>query len=375
MRFYTPSLKNPFPKVFKTPLKKEPSTPFPHPSKTSSVNGHEGHTQEIQMSTDSIRKYAEPICNPTQKSLTPSSRNEELPEFLRSPPNMPGGNLPENNNLLKQVSKNPHSETRLKELEAPQNIEISNEHAKMRGELENWTKSAPTEIEKKGRVHSSDKILDAHINLLPELDLRSQHLTSMPDCLGKLIFLKHLNLSGNPLVEFPSRQIIQLKGLQTIQLSMNESGGTPIRRSHEVLHDLGYKTVNFPQGNSRAKVLHALPDNDTALYTTDLGPCLAVMIMQENKVLCAHVDSYSGGGLGGLSTHELLSRHIKPNTVNSKIFLVGANEQGSAANLRGVLISFQKLGIVECVKMASLGEGNTSTTLDLKNKMAYVGRG
>lgn len=242
-------------------------------------------------------------------------------------------------------------------------------------ELEMQIENAFSKEEKEGLISTKRDILDCFTNQRTELDLSHRSLTLIPACLGKLTSLQHLNLSGNPLKKFPADQLLQLKNLQTIQLSMNEGDEGPKRRSYDSFQEHGYNVIYFKQGNSNAKVFSSPPAQETALYTTDLDPCLAVMVMQKNITLCAHVDTFSGRGIGGLPTEELLRRHIKTGEKNTQIFLVGANSQGSAGNVKGVLTSLQKMGLHHQVKMASLGNGDTSATLDIKNKTAYVSKG
>lgn len=242
-------------------------------------------------------------------------------------------------------------------------------------ELSHWTNEATQEEERQGRVKASDQIYACSIDSSIELDLSYYGLTTVPNCLGSLTTLQHLNLSGNALLTFPFEQILQLNQLQDIQLSMNEYTGSPIKCSHEILAKKGYTMTFFAQGNVNTKVLSSFPSEPNALYTTDLDPCLAVMIIQENTILCVHVDSFGKSGIGGISLDTILYRHLVPNKKATRVFLVGANSQGSAGNLRGVLYALQKLELHSCIKMASLGNGHTSATLDLDNKVVYVGKG
>jgi hypothetical protein len=240
-------------------------------------------------------------------------------------------------------------------------------------DLDHWIANAPSSRERVGRERAAADIFDAYLHARTELDISGRFLTELPPCLGKLKSLLHLNTARNPLTVFPAAQLIGLDNLQDLQLSMNAEGGAPQRLGHEKLRERGYELIHFKQGNSNTRVLPSMQAKATALYTTDLDPCLAVMIMQGDSAVCDHVDSYGGSGVGRLSTHDVLRKHIRADRDDTQIFLVGANAQGSAANLRGVLRVLQELGVMHCVNMASIGNGHTSATLDLKDRTAYVG--
>jgi hypothetical protein len=55
--------------------------------------------------------------------------------------------------------------------------------------------------------------------------------------------------------------------------------------------------------------------------------------------------------------------------------LVGANAQGSAANVRGVLSVLKTFGLERCITMASLGNNHTSAMLQVGKGQGYVGFG
>lgn len=246
----------------------------------------------------------------------------------------------------------------------------------LNGDLKNWAAAAPTPEEGKARAAACSEIMNNFQCHNETLDLSERGLTALPDALGALTHLKHLNLTGNPLQAFPAKAIMQLGSLQTLQLAMNkENHGVPFRRSHERFADEGYKLQFFAQGNNRAQVIHQPPRQKTALFTTDLAPCLAAMIVQDGKSLALHMDNPQRSGSGGIPLEDMLSRHLHPSARKTEVFLVGANDQGSAGNVRAMLAALNKHGVADNISMASLGNGHTSATLDVNNQKAWVGFG
>ncbi len=246
----------------------------------------------------------------------------------------------------------------------------------LHGDLKSWTAAAPTAEEGKARAAACSEIMNNFQCRGETLDLSERGLTALPDSLGALTHLKHLNLSGNPLQTFPAKALLQLDSLQTLQLAMNQHNqGVPFRRSHERFADEGYKLQFFAQGNNRAQVIHQPPRQKTALFTTDLAPCLAAMIVQDGKSLALHMDNPQRSGSGGIPLEDMLSRHLHPSARKTEVFLVGANDQGSAGNVRAMLAALNKHGVANNISMASLGNGHTSATLDVNNQKAWVGFG
>lgn len=246
----------------------------------------------------------------------------------------------------------------------------------LHGDLKNWAAAAPSAEESKARAAASSEIMNNFQCRGETLDLSERGLTALPESLGALTHLKHLNVSGNPLQTFPAKALLQLGSLQTLQLAMNQQNqGVPFRRSHERFADEGYKLQFFAQGNNRAQVIHQPPRQKTALFTTDLAPCLAAMIVQDGKSLALHMDNPQRSGSGGIPLEDMLSRHLHPSARKTEVFLVGANDQGAAGNVRAMLAALNKHGVANNICMASLGNGHTSATLDVNNQRAWVGFG
>ncbi|WP_128176859.1 leucine-rich repeat domain-containing protein [[Pantoea] beijingensis] len=251
-------------------------------------------------------------------------------------------------------------------------MHLSDLHA----DLKSWAAAAPTAGEATVRASASHVISDAFQCRGESLDLSGRGLTSLPDSLGGLTQLKQLNVSDNPLQAFPTKALLTLTSLQTLQLGMNkQNDGVPFRRSHERFADEGYKLQFFAQGNNRAQIMQQPPRQKTALFTTDLAPCLAAMIVQDGKSIALHMDNPKRSGSGGLPLEDAFARHLLRSAQDTQVFLVGANDQGSAGNVRAMLSTLDKHGLANNISMASLGNGHTSATLDVNNRQAWVGFG
>ncbi|MGF6851297.1 hypothetical protein [Paraburkholderia sp. CI3] len=214
-------------------------------------------------------------------------------------------------------------------------------------------------------------------DLPPEasFSLDKRHLPALPELRGAPASVIDLDLSGHPLKEFPVEQLLAMTKLQNLKLSMNAETGTPTRKSLKALTEEGLSPVWVRQGNSSAQVVNVHASAKTVLYTTDLDPCLAVMIVQGDKAMLMHVDSFSGRGSGRTSVRDVLLRHITPNGTDTSIMLVGANAQGAAANVRGVLSTLKSMGLEKNITMASLGNGHSSASLHVGGARGYVAFG
>jgi hypothetical protein len=195
--------------------------------------------------------------------------------------------------------------------------------------------------------------------------------------LNSLTELRHLDFGEKVLTAFPMQQLLQATQLQTLRLSVNQSGLDLPRKSAGDLKAMGRDIQWVEQGNRNAKVV--LFDTDgkpsQALCTKDLDPCLAVMIFQPGLCLLMHVDHPGHGGVGATSVAEMLRRHVKTNEVQTEIALVGCNSQGSVGNLRSVLQVVNELQLENAVVMASLGNRHSSCSMDLMTKHNFVGFG
>jgi Leucine-rich repeat (LRR) protein len=205
--------------------------------------------------------------------------------------------------------------------------------------------------------------------------LANRGLSAIPKDFGALGQITDLDLSGNELKEFPVEQLLGMTSLQNLKLSMESTTGKPVRKSHDAFVDQGCQITYVRQGNALAKVIDVRKSPNTVLFTTDLDPCLALSVIQGDKALLMHVDSFSGQGSGRRSVHDVLSLHIKPNEKDTRVMLVGANAQGSASNVRGVLSVLKTFGLERCITMASLGNNHTSAMLQVGNGQGYVGFG
>lgn len=210
-----------------------------------------------------------------------------------------------------------------------------------------------------------------HSPTVPTVALASLGLNELPRDIGPLTQIADLDLSGNELKAFPVNQLLGMASLQNLKLSMESRIGKPMRKSHEALAEQGCRMMFVRQGNASAKVVDIKMASNTVLYTTDLDPCLALSIIHGGKALLMHVDR----GVGRLSVRDVLTRHIKRNVQDTRVMLVGANAQGSAANVRGVLSVLRELGLAQCITMASLGNNHTSAMLHVGNGEGYVGFG
>jgi hypothetical protein len=219
---------------------------------------------------------------------------------------------------------------------------------------------------------------EADSSSLRTVELANQGLCELPQDIGPLDRITALDLSGNDLTVFPADQLLGMTSLQEIKLSMEQATGKPERKSRDGLAREGIETIEVLQGNHRAKVISMAGSPRAALYTTSLDTCLALCAMQNDTALLIHIDTFSAQGWGRVSTRDVLTRHLAPNVPDTRIMLVGANGQGSAANVRGVLSVLKELGLERCVTMASLGNGHTSAMLDIGARQgqgqAYVGR-
>ncbi|MEF9406759.1 MULTISPECIES: hypothetical protein [Ralstonia solanacearum species complex] len=217
--------------------------------------------------------------------------------------------------------------------------------------------------------------VELHSPTVPTVELASRGLNELPRDIGPLNRIADLDLSGNELKTFPVDQVLGMASLQNLKLSMESTTGKPMRKSHAALADQGCRMMFVHQGNASAKVVDIKRASNTVLYTTDLDPCLALSIIHGDKALLMHVDSFRGQGAGRLSVRDVLIRHINPNAQDTRVMLVGANAQGSAANVRGVLSVLRELGLERCITMASLGNNYTSAMLHVGYGEGYVGFG
>ena len=209
------------------------------------------------------------------------------------------------------------------------------------------------------------------------LSLVEEKIDKFPSQIMDLTKLSDLDFGENILHKFPSQELLKLSGLNHLRLSMNQLGQAIPRKSFGELRRLGYFLHDVEQGNKLAKVmpLRELPEPEAvALCTRGLGPCVAVMVLQQNQAIFMHVDSPGEGGIGHKSVLDVLRDHISTPDENTKVMLIGCNYGGSGT-LRGVLGALQELGLDDKIVMASIGNGHTSASLDLKKRCGYCSFG
>ncbi len=207
------------------------------------------------------------------------------------------------------------------------------------------------------------------------LSLVEKEIDKFPSQIMDLTRLSDLDFGENILHKFPSQELLKLSGLNHLRLSMNQLGQAIPRKSFGNLRDLGYALHDVEQGNKLAKVMPLPEPKAIALCTRGLGPCIAVMVLQKNQAIFMHVDSPGEGGIGHKSVLDVLRDRISTPDENTRVMLVGCNYGGSVGTLRGVLGSLQELGLDDKIVMASIGNGHTSASLDLKERRGYCSFG
>jgi len=207
------------------------------------------------------------------------------------------------------------------------------------------------------------------------LSLVEKKVDEFPSQIMGLNKLSDLDFGENILYKFPSQQLLKLSELNHLRLSMNQLGQAIPRKSFGDLRSLGYSLHDVEQGNKLAKVMPLPEPEAVALCTRGLGPCIAVMVLQQNQAIFMHVDSAGEGGIGHQSVLDALRNRISTPDENTNVILVGCNYGGSVGTLRGVLGAFQELGLDDKIVMASIGNGHTSAALDLKERRGYCSFG
>lgn len=221
----------------------------------------------------------------------------------------------------------------------------------------------------------AEAISDCAANKSWSLALVGAGLSILPSQVGDLFWLSDLNLHGNILQKFPSQELLKLSKLSNLRLTMNQLGREIQRKPSGRLKEMGYSLNHVPQGNARAKVVPLPAPEAMALCTTGLGPCLAIMVLQQSQAVFMHVDSPGRGGMYGVPVLDVLRTCMPDPDLNAKVMLVGCNDPGSVGTLRGVLAALQALGLDDKIVMASIGNGHTSVALDLEERCAYCSFG
>ena len=103
---------------------------------------------------------------------------------------------------------------------------ITSEKYKLEQNLESWCAEVQGLPEYNKRNHAYYSILSAYENSNTRLDLANQGLSSLPDCIGTLVSLKEVNLSGNCLNDLPE-SFGKLLNLEILLLDKNEMTKIP----------------------------------------------------------------------------------------------------------------------------------------------------
>ncbi len=135
-------------------------------------------------------------------------------------------------------------------------------------ELDTWVDCAPHE----NRTKAREQIVLCDLKCDPTLDLSGLQLTSLPNCIAKLTYLKTLNLCDNQFVSIPE-SILPLSQLENLDISRNKisslSGSLPIQAK---LLNLSNNTISsLPENLSHLNQLTTLCLHDNSVvFSPDL---------------------------------------------------------------------------------------------------------
>ena len=108
------------------------------------------------------------------------------------------------------------------------------------------------------------------------------------------------------------------------------------------------KASLFKQG-----ILHAC-ESSGPLYTTDLDPCVAVMIVKNGKAFAMHIDEYQPRAKNKI--FEFLQR----NDHKASIGIVGSNFPGSSVKVLYILNDLKEAGFLSSVELVSTQNRHSS---------------
>jgi Leucine-rich repeat (LRR) protein len=132
--------------------------------------------------------------------------------------------LQHKNEIFKLLKRNQDLEVKLKA-----KVEKLPEHLEkelIKYELNEWIKEATTITERNNRKKAVPLIYDAYCKKRTSLDLTDFSLTSLPKIIGRLIYLRKLNISNNKLTELPDT-FGNLEKLEDLECSRNKLTALP----------------------------------------------------------------------------------------------------------------------------------------------------
>lgn len=124
--------------------------------------------------------------------------------------------------------------------------------------------------------------------------------------------------------------------------------------------------IDVLQGNGNGKSINF--DSKNVLATSDLGPCVAILIIDENlrKCFMIHSDSNRTSGKGGVSLENGFKQLGLDENACYKINLIGAMDKEALENKKSVIENLLPNSIITCEKNGESAyisyDGSTAST-------------